>query len=47
MATADSPEQANRRCADFIRAQDQMDPQVATGILPAGSYAIPGTAPGE
>ena len=43
VATADTPEQANRRCADFTRAQDELNTQVAAGRLPSGSHATPDT----
>lgn len=41
LATARTLEQADRRCADFTRAQDTLDAQVASGSLPAGSHAAP------
>ncbi|MEV6683389.1 hypothetical protein AB0N09_42045 [Streptomyces erythrochromogenes] len=41
VATARTPEKAVQRCADFTRAQNTLDAQVASGSLPAGSHAAP------
>lgn len=41
VATARTPEEAAECCAEFSRAQDALDAQVASGSLPAGSYATP------
>jgi hypothetical protein len=43
VATAHTPKEAADRCADFTRAQDTLDAQVASGSLPAGSFATPDT----
>jgi hypothetical protein len=43
VATARTPKEAAQRCADFTRAQDRLDAQVASGRLPAGSHATPDT----
>jgi hypothetical protein len=43
VSTAHTPETAAQRCADFTRAQDTLDAQVASGSLPAGSCATPDT----
>ncbi|MFF7953654.1 hypothetical protein [Streptomyces griseorubiginosus] len=41
VATAHTPKQAAQRCADFTRAQETLDAEVASGSLPAGSHATP------
>ncbi|MFE0778897.1 hypothetical protein [Streptomyces sp. NPDC058861] len=44
VATTRTSEEATQRCADFTRAQDALDTEVASGNLPAGSYAEPDTS---
>ncbi|MET7276531.1 hypothetical protein ABZS59_36060 [Streptomyces flaveolus] len=41
VATAHTPETAAQRCADFARAQNTLDAQVAAASLPAGNCATP------
>ncbi|MGP3950845.1 hypothetical protein [Streptomyces sp. 7N604] len=43
VATAYTPERAKERCAEFTRAQNELDAQVTAGFLPAGSHATPNT----
>ncbi|MER7195665.1 hypothetical protein [Streptomyces flaveolus] len=43
VAAAHTPEAAAQCCADFTRAQDTLEAQVAAGSLPAGSRVTPDT----